>query len=66
MEHFQEAEHVIMLRDTMRRFVEKEMPRELAQKWDRENEYPREIFEQLSALGVNALTVPEEYGGAIH
>jgi alkylation response protein AidB-like acyl-CoA dehydrogenase len=40
------------------------MPRELAQKWDRENEYPREIFEQLSALGVNALTVPEEYGGA--
>ena len=64
MEHFQEAEHVTMLRDTMRRFVEKEMPRGLAQKWDRENEYPREIFEQLSALGVNALTVPEEYGGA--
>ena len=64
MEHFQEAEHVTMLRDTMRRFVEKDMPRELAQKWDRENEYPREIFEQLSALGVNALTVPEEYGGA--
>ena len=64
MEHFQEAEHVTMLRDTIRRFVEKEMPRELAQKWDRENEFPREIFDQLSALGVNALTVPEEYGGA--
>ena len=32
MEHFQEAEHVTMLRDTMRRFVEKEMPRGLAQK----------------------------------
>jgi len=64
MEHFQETEHVTMLRDTIRRFVEKEMPRELAQKWDRENEFPREIFDQLSALGVNALTVPEEYGGA--
>lgn len=64
MEHFQEAEHVTMLRDTVRRFVEKEMPRELAQKWDRENIFPREIFDQLSALGVNALTVPEEYGGA--
>jgi len=64
MEHFQEAEHVAMLRDTMRRFVEKEMPRELAQKWDRDNEFPREIFDQLSALGVNALTVPEQYGGA--
>lgn len=64
MEHFQEAEHVTMLRDTVRRFVEKEMPRELAQKWDRENIFPREIFDQLSALGVNSLTVPEEYGGA--
>lgn len=64
MEHFQEAEHVTMLRDTVRRFVEKEMPHELAQKWDRENIFPREIFDQLSALGVNALTVPEEYGGA--
>jgi alkylation response protein AidB-like acyl-CoA dehydrogenase len=64
MEHFQEAEHVTMLRHTLRRFVETEMPRELAQKWDRENEFPREIFDQLSALGVNALTVPEVYGGA--
>lgn len=64
MEHFQEAEHVTMLRDTVRRFVENEMPRELAQKWDRENTFPREIFDQLSALGVNSLTVPEEYGGA--
>ena len=64
MDHFQEAEHVTMLRDTLRRFVETEMPRELAQKWDRENEFPREIFDQLSALGVNALTVPEVYGGA--
>lgn len=64
MEHFQEAEHVTMLRDTVRRFVENEMPRELAQKWDRENIFPREIFDQLSALGVNSLTVPEEYGGA--
>ncbi len=64
MEHFQEAEHVAMLRDTLRRFVENEMPRELAQRWDRENEFPREVFDKLSALGVNALTVPEEFGGA--
>ena len=64
MEHFQEAEHITMLRNTVRRFVENEMPRELAQRWDRENEYPRDVFEKLSALGVNALTVPEEYGGA--
>ncbi len=51
MEHFQEAEHITMLRNTVRRFVENEMPRELAQRWDRENEYPRDVFEKLSALG---------------
>lgn len=64
MEHFQEAEHVAMLRDTLRRFVEKEMPREKAQAWDRDNHYPAEVFAKLSELGVNGLTVPEEFGGA--
>ena len=64
MDHFQEAEHVTMLRDTLRRFVENEMTREKAQEWDRENHFPREVFEKLSALGVSALTVPEEFGGA--
>src|SRR3546814_17845473 len=64
MEHFQESEHVAMLRETLRRFVEKEMPRERAQAWDRDNHYPREVFEKLSALGVNGLTVPEAFGGS--
>ncbi|WP_200843799.1 acyl-CoA dehydrogenase family protein [Pantoea sp. 18069] len=52
------------LRDMLRRFVEKEMPREAAQRWDAENVFPRDVFERLAALGVMALTVPEEYGGA--
>lgn len=52
------------LRDMLRRFVEKEMPREAAARWDRDNEFPREVFKHLASLGVMALTVPEEYGGA--
>jgi alkylation response protein AidB-like acyl-CoA dehydrogenase len=64
MEYFQEAEHIAMLRDTMRRFVESEMPRALARQWDRDNHFPRDVFDRLSALGVNALTIPEAYGGA--
>ncbi len=64
MEQFHEAEHIAILRDTLRRFVEKEMPRELAQAWDRDNHYPSDVFAKLSELGVAGLTVPEEFGGA--
>jgi len=52
------------LRDTVRRFVENEMPREAAKRWDAHNEFPREVFRKLTELGVTGLTVPEEYGGA--
>lgn len=64
MGQFHEAEHIAILRDTMRRFVENEMPRELAQAWDRDNHFPRDVFAKLCGLGVAGLTVPEEFGGA--
>ena len=64
MEQFHEAEHIAILRDTMRRFVDNEMPRELARAWDRDNHFPRDVFAKLCELGVAGLTVPEEYGGA--
>ena len=64
MDQFHEAEHIAILRDTMRRFVENEMPRELAQAWDRDNHFPRDVFAKLCELGVAGLTVPEEFGGA--
>lgn len=59
-----EPEHIRLLRDTLRRFVDKEMPREAAARWDREDVFPRTVFEKLADLGVCGLTVPEEYGGA--
>jgi alkylation response protein AidB-like acyl-CoA dehydrogenase len=61
--NFEEAEHVTLLRDTLRRFVEKELPREEAQRLDRACEFSAERFARLCELGVTALTVPEEYGG---
>ncbi len=64
MEQFQEPEHIAILRDTVRRFVDNEMPRELAQAWDRDDHYPRDVFAKLCELGVAGLTVPEEFGGA--
>ena len=40
------------------------MPREAAAQWDKENHFPRAVFDELGELGVMGLTVPESYGGA--
>lgn len=62
--NFELPEHVRMLQDTLRRFVDEHMPRQAAQKWDKENYFPRDVFVKLAGLGVMGLTIPEEYGGA--
>lgn len=61
--NFEEAEHITMLRETLRRFVEAEMPRAKAADWDERDHFPREVFDKLAKLGVMGLTVPEEFGG---
>jgi len=60
---FSEDEDGEALRDLLRRFLDKEVPPELAARWDREDHIPREMLTRLGELGVCALTVPEEYGG---
>lgn len=61
---FTEPDHIRQLRDTLERFVAKEMPRSATATWDKNNHFPREVFDKLALLGVLGLTVPEEYGGA--
>ncbi|MCZ7564671.1 MAG: acyl-CoA/acyl-ACP dehydrogenase [Burkholderiales bacterium] len=61
---FTEPDHIVQLRNSLRRFVAKEMPRSDAARWDAENHFPREVFAKLAALGVMGLTIPEEYGGS--
>lgn len=60
---FNEPDHIRQLRDSLGRFVEKEMPRDAAAQWDKANHFPRDVFKKLASLGVLGLTVPEEYGG---
>jgi len=64
VEPLREPEHVILLRETLRRFIEDEMPRSLAREWDEKDFFPREVFAKLCDLGVAGLTVPESYGGS--
>lgn len=60
---FSENEDTEALRDLIARFLEREAPPELAEKWDREDHIPRVMLERLAELGLTGLTVPEEYGG---
>lgn len=64
MNHLQEPEHIAMIRDSVSSFIEHEMPRQLAQQWDKENYFPRDVYAKLVELGWMGLTVPEEYGGS--
>lgn len=64
MNQFSEPEHISILRNTIRQFIDKEMPRDKVNQWDRDDHFPRDVFDRLCSLGVTSLTVPEEYGGS--
>ena len=61
--NFDEDEDITLLRDTLRRFLDRELPRETARQLDRAATHSPETFARLCELGVTGLTVPEEYGG---
>ncbi|MEQ9519018.1 MAG: acyl-CoA dehydrogenase family protein [Parvibaculum sp.] len=59
----EEPEHISLLRETVRRFVAAEMPREKRRQLDRDHTFCRETFRKMADLGICGLTIPEEYGG---
>lgn len=59
----EEPDHIRLLRETLARFVENEMPAELRRRLDREHRFPPELFRKLADIGVCGLTIEEEYGG---
>jgi len=63
---FEFTEAQKMFRNTVREFVEKELPVEFVRKWDTDESItwlPKEIFAKAAALGFTANHVPTEYGG---
>lgn len=58
-----EPEYITQLRQSLRRFIAREAPREKRQAWRAAHAFPRDVFARLADLGVCGLTVPEEYGG---
>lgn len=60
---FDLGEDVNALREMVHRWAQ-ERVKPLAAKTDEENEFPAELWEELGALGLLGVTVPEAYGGA--
>lgn len=56
-------DHLEMLRDSVRRFVTAELPRDVIRRWDRERHFPVDVWRRLADLGVCGLTIDESYGG---
>jgi hypothetical protein len=60
---FELSEEQQLLRKTVREFAEKELAPH-AREWDEKQEFPREIFARLGALGLAGACWAEEYGGS--
>lgn len=52
-----------MIAQMARDFAEKEI-RPYMMQWDETQEFPREVFRKMGALGMMGVLVPEQYGGA--
>jgi alkylation response protein AidB-like acyl-CoA dehydrogenase len=52
-----------LLRDSVRRFVDKEMSPQAMRGWARAGDFPEHVFQQWAQMGWLALGQPEEYGG---
>jgi acyl-CoA dehydrogenase len=52
-----------MLKATIRKFVDRECPRDLQRELDEKEEFPRALWDKLAAMGMLGLIIEEQYGG---
>lgn len=53
-----------MFRKTVRDFVEKECPREVARRYDENKEFPYDFYDKVAQQGWFGLPFPEKFGGS--
>ena len=61
--HFELSEEHLQIRDMIRDFVRREVIPH-AREWDEAERFPTETVQELGALGMLGITVPEAYGGS--
>lgn len=52
-----------MLRDQVRKFVEREVV-PYGEQWEADGKVPREVLKKLGEMGILGIRIPEEYGGS--
>ena len=61
---FEVTQEHTLLRETVRQFFERELPRERIRELDKAGEGPPpDVWKKMAALGWAGLTLPNEYGG---
>ena len=53
-----------MLRDTVRKFVEREMPKEKIRYWDKEEILPEGLWQKFAEVGFLGASIDKKYGGS--
>jgi alkylation response protein AidB-like acyl-CoA dehydrogenase len=61
---FDFSKEELLLRESVRRLMQKHAPPEYVRQHDRERSYPEDLFQAFAAAGLLALPFPEDYGGA--
>lgn len=59
---FELSDEQAAFRDTLRRFADRSI-KPVAREWEQLGRYPTEIVEEMKALGLFGITIPEAYGG---
>ncbi|MDI7267553.1 MAG: acyl-CoA dehydrogenase family protein [Myxococcota bacterium] len=59
---FSLGEELVLLRDSVRKFAEKEIA-PFADKWDEQHHWPRDVVSKMADMGLFGAVIPEQYGG---
>ena len=60
---FKFTEEQELLRQTIRKFIERECPREYQRELDEKEEFPHDLWDKLAEMGMLGLIIDERYGG---
>lgn len=61
---FELTEEQRALQQMVRKFVEREMPKEAVATWDRDREFPPDLLDKMAGIGLMGASIPEEFGGS--
>lgn len=60
---FELSEELAAFRDSVRGWVDREIPKDYSRRIEAQDEYPFELWEKLTAAGYHGVSIGEEYGG---